>query len=54
MEGLANKAEVSNSVWSDLSLVILLLIQLPMNVPGQAADDGTSTWALATHVQDLE
>lgn len=30
----------------------LFLVQLPANVPGKAVDDGSNSWALASHVGD--
>lgn len=34
-------------------LAALLLVLFPVNLPGKAAEDGLSTWALDTHRGDL-
>lgn len=35
-------------------LAALLQIQLPVNMPGKAAEDGQDAWAPATHTGDLD
>lgn len=37
-----------------VNLAALLLIQRPIIGPGKATEDGSTTWALATHMKDLD
>lgn len=51
------QAKVLLASHTGMSVQVLVMpfpSQLPANVPRKAALDGTSTWVVATHVEDLD